>query len=156
MVAREETPGLAQPRGHDVEDRPLYVRGDLLLEAGDGRSGLADDFAGVGRHGAVEELHDRTLAGAVPSEQTDALPPLDGEVGPIEDGRTTERDADVLHPQQRHDDWFRVKCDAKPVRRHDRMSTRPRRHARTIAYQAPSAAFSAAGAYPCPNSFLLS
>ena len=48
---------------------------------------------------AVEELQDRALAGAVAAEQTDALAALDGEPCAVEHGRSTERDADVLHAE---------------------------------------------------------
>ena len=42
------------------------------------------------------------LSRAVASEQTDALAALDRERGPIEERRSAERDADILHCQKRH------------------------------------------------------
>ena len=51
---------------------------------------------------AVEQLHERALPGAVAAEEADALPALDREACAVEDRRSAERDADVLHAEQRH------------------------------------------------------
>src|SRR6185437_3903392 len=88
--------------GDHVEDRSRKIAGNLLFQARDCDPGLAHDLADVGRDGTVQQLQDRTLAGAVTSEQADALPTLDAECGVIEDRRSTESDAHVLHAQQRH------------------------------------------------------
>ena len=102
--ARASNPGVAKSRGDDVEGGAVDVVGDFLLESRHGDSRLSHDLAAVGRHRAVEELHDRALAGAVASEQADALAALDGEASAVENGWSSKRDADVLHAQQSHCD----------------------------------------------------
>src|SRR5690348_3683104 len=102
VIASEERTGLPQARRDDVERRTVDVAGDLLLEARDGGARLAHDFARVGAHRAVEQLHHGALPGSVPSEQAHALAPLDIKGRAVEDGWTAERHADILHSQQRH------------------------------------------------------
>ena len=79
VVAREQAPGVAKPGGYDVEDRSVDVVRDLLLELGDGDSGLTDDLTRVGLHRAVEQPHERALPRPVSAEQADALAALDAE-----------------------------------------------------------------------------
>ena len=55
-----------------------------------------------GHERAVEQLHQRALAGAVPPQEAHPLAPLDGEAGLVEHRGAAKRDCDILHSQQRH------------------------------------------------------
>ena len=102
VVAGEQQPEVAEPRGDDVEGAPVDVAGHFLLETRDADARLAHDLAAVGRDGAVEELHHRALPRPVAPQQTHALAALDGEARAVEHERPSERDPNVLHPQQSH------------------------------------------------------
>jgi hypothetical protein len=102
VVAGEQPPGVAEPRGDDVERRARARRRDVLLEPRDGRPALAHHLARVGRARAVEQLHERALAGAVAAEQADALAALDGQRRAVEHGRAAEGDGDVLETEECH------------------------------------------------------
>src|SRR6476469_10768201 len=94
VIARDELPQLAEPRGDDVERGAGDVVGDLLLEARDRHAGLPHHLAAVGGERAVEHLHQRALARAVAAEEAEALAALDGEARAIEQWRTAEGDRD--------------------------------------------------------------
>src|SRR4030081_2542225 len=102
VIAREQLSRRAESRGDHVERRPLDVLRHLLLEPRDGHAGLPHDLPRIGRHLAVQELHDRALARAVAPEEAHALAALDREARAVEHGRSTKRDAYVLHAEQCH------------------------------------------------------
>ena len=95
-------PAVAEPLGHDVERRSGDVVGNFLRQPGDGDSRLPDDIPLVRHDAAVEQLHHSRLPRAVPTEQADALTALDAEVGPIEDGRSPEGDAEGPERDEGH------------------------------------------------------
>src|SRR6476646_1519836 len=102
MVAREQFTRWAESCRHDVEGGALDGVGHFLLQARHGDARLADDLARIGSHRAVEQLHDGALPRAVAAEEAHALAALDGEARAVEDRRSAERDAYILHAQQCH------------------------------------------------------
>ena len=54
MVACEQKPDLAEPRGDDIEGRAVDVAGNFLLESRNGNAGLTNNLAAVGCYRAVE------------------------------------------------------------------------------------------------------
>ena len=102
VIAREEPPGFAQARRHHVEDGALEAVGYLLLQSRNGDPRLPRDAAAVRHERAVQQLHQRALAGAVPAQEAHAFASLDREAGRIEHRRTAKRDGDILHSQQGH------------------------------------------------------
>jgi hypothetical protein len=99
VVASEKQSRVAKSRGDDVEGAPFDIIWNFLLEPRHGDTRLSHDLTAIRRHRAIEELHDRALAGAIASEKADSLAALDSESGAVENGRSTKRDADVLHAQ---------------------------------------------------------
>ena len=102
VVAGEETPIVAQSGRHDVENRARHILGNLLFEPSDRNPPLPNDAAAIWGDSAVQELHERTFARAVPPQEADAFTPFDGEARPVEYTRAAKGDRYILHCQQRH------------------------------------------------------
>ena len=96
VILREQATAIAQPFGHHLEHRARERQRHFLIEPRHRYAAQLHHGPAVGRLCAVEHFHERALPGTVPTQQTDALPPLDGKIGVVEHGGTPEGDTDVL------------------------------------------------------------
>jgi hypothetical protein len=102
VILGEQAAAIAQPFGHHLKHRAGERQRHLLIEPRHRHAAQLHHGPAVGHLRAVEHLHERALAGAVPPQQTDPLPPLDGKIGVVEHGGTPEGDGDVLQRYERH------------------------------------------------------
>jgi len=99
VIASEEQSSVAESCRDDIERAAFDIIGYFLLETGDGDPRLANDVACGGRYRAIEELHDRALAGAIATQQADPLAALNCESRTIENWWATKRDGNILHSE---------------------------------------------------------
>jgi len=102
VIPCDESSGLAQPGGDDVERRTLDVPGNFLLEPGDGDASLPDNRPGIGKGATIQEPHERAFPGTIATEDAHALSTLDREVGVVEHRQPSERDADFADTYYSH------------------------------------------------------
>ena len=73
VVFREDLCDTAEAARDHLADRQPRFEGWLLVEQHAAQAGRAHDLAAVGSDAAVDQLHQRRLAGAVTADQADPL-----------------------------------------------------------------------------------
>ena len=96
MIGGKQFPLLAKGARYHVEHVAEKRIGNLLRQERGAHALLEHDIAAVWLYLSGDELHDSGLASAVPSDQTDPLTAVDGEIDSFEQQRPAEADLDVL------------------------------------------------------------
>jgi hypothetical protein len=86
--------------GDHVEDARSVGNEELLREAGAAKPRLPPELAGVGAELAVRDPQQRRLAGAIATDQADALAGVELEARMVEQGLGSEGERDVCEAQQ--------------------------------------------------------
>ncbi len=102
VILLEQLPYPGQPFGGVVKHGELARRGGILLETSHFHILLQHQTAVIERQFAGDDLHQGGLARPVAPHQTEALAPLDGELGLIEQRKITERQRRAVQCQKSH------------------------------------------------------
>ncbi len=102
VILLEQLPYPGQPFGGVVKHGELARGGGILLEAGHFQVLLQHQTAVIERQFAGDHLHQGGLARPVAPHQTEALAPLDGELGLVEQRKITERQGSAVQCQKSH------------------------------------------------------
>ena len=102
VIPGEQRTQLANPRGHDLENRLVGIRRHFLFEMSDPQRLAVPDLTLIGNQAAGDHAEQSCLAGTVAADQADALAGVDLELDASEQRHMAVSMGDIIEAQQWH------------------------------------------------------